>query len=102
PAVLDLAASAPDLSAELPELPGHLSAEAVHAVTHEGARSVQDVLARRLRAAFEADDGGAAAAGPVAELMAPLLDWDARRASAEAERYRDWVAVQRATQDAET
>ncbi|HEY4613988.1 MAG TPA: glycerol-3-phosphate dehydrogenase C-terminal domain-containing protein, partial [Citricoccus sp.] len=68
----------------------------------EGARSVQDVLARRLRAAFEADDGGAAAAGPVAELMAPLLDWDARRASAEAERYRDWVAVQRATQDAET
>lgn len=102
PAVIDLAASAAELSAELPELPGHLAAEAVHAVTHEGARSVQDVLARRLRAAFEADDGGAAAAGPVAELMAPLLDWDARRASAEAERYRDWVAVQRATQDAET
>jgi glycerol-3-phosphate dehydrogenase len=100
PEIIELAVSEPVLAEELPGLPLHLAAEAVHAVTHEGARSVQDVLARRIRAVFEADDAGAAAAGTVAQLVAPLLGWDADRASAEAERYRQWVRAQRATQDA--
>jgi glycerol-3-phosphate dehydrogenase len=102
PEVIALAVADPELAEELPGLPGHLVAEVVHAVTHEGARSVQDVLARRIRAVFEVDDGGAAAAGPVAQLAAPLLGWDAGRASAEAERYRHWVRAQLATQDAAT
>ncbi|WP_313820872.1 glycerol-3-phosphate dehydrogenase/oxidase [Citricoccus sp.] len=102
PEVIGLAAGTPELTEDLPGLPGHLAAEAVHAVTHEGARSVQDVLARRIRAVFEADDAGAAAAGTVAHLMAPLLGWDAERASAEAERYRQWTLAQRATQEAGT
>lgn len=102
PEVIGLAVDIPELTEELPGLPGHLAAEAVHAVTHEGARSVQDVLARRIRAVFEADDAGAAAAGAVAHLMAPLLAWDAERASAEAERYRQWTLAQRATQEAGT
>ncbi|XKH53604.1 glycerol-3-phosphate dehydrogenase/oxidase [Citricoccus nitrophenolicus] len=102
PEVIRLAVASPELAEELPGLPGHLAAEAVHAVTHEGARSVQDVLARRIRAVFEADDAGAAAAGTVAHLMAPLLGWDAERASAEAERYRQWTLAQRATQEAGT
>ncbi|MEW1979617.1 glycerol-3-phosphate dehydrogenase/oxidase [Citricoccus sp. NPDC079358] len=102
PEVIGLAVDTPELTEELPGLPGHLAAEAVHAVTHEGARSIQDVLARRIRAVFEADDAGAAAAGAVAHLMAPLLGWDAERASAEAERYRQWTMAQRATQEAGT
>ncbi|MCY1158272.1 MAG: glycerol-3-phosphate dehydrogenase/oxidase, partial [Citricoccus sp.] len=102
PEVIALAVADPELAVELPGLPGHVVAEVVHAVTHEGARSVQDVLARRIRAVFEVDDGGAAAAGPVATLAAPLLGWDAERASAEAERYRHWVRAQLATQDAAT
>ncbi|MEO9247861.1 glycerol-3-phosphate dehydrogenase/oxidase [Citricoccus nitrophenolicus] len=102
PEVIALAVAEPDLAEELPGLPGHLAAEAVHAVTHEGARSVQDVLARRIRAVFEADDAGAAAAESVARRVAPLLGWDAERASAEAERYRQWTQAQRATQDAAT
>jgi glycerol-3-phosphate dehydrogenase len=102
PEVIALAVADPELAAELPGLPGHLVAEVVHAVTHEGARSVQDVLARRIRAVFEVDDGGAAAAGPVATLAAPLLGWDAERATAEADRYRHWVRAQLATQDAAT
>ncbi len=102
PEVIALAVATPELAEELPGLPGHLAAEAVHAVTHEGARSVQDVLARRIRAVFEADDAGAAAAGTVAHLMAPLLGWDAERASAEAERYRQWTLAQRATLEAGT
>lgn len=102
PEVIALAVSDPKLAEELPGLPGHLAAEAVYAVTHEGARSVQDVLARRIRAVFEADDAGAAAAEAVARLMAPVIGWDAERASAEAERYRQWTLAQRATQDAAT
>ncbi|WMY77921.1 glycerol-3-phosphate dehydrogenase/oxidase [Citricoccus sp. I39-566] len=102
PEVIALAVAEPELAEELPGLPGHLAAEAVHAVTHEGARSVQDVLARRIRAVFEADDAGAAAAESVARRVAPLLGWDAERASAEAERYRQWTQAQRATQDAAT
>ncbi|MGM7668657.1 glycerol-3-phosphate dehydrogenase/oxidase [Microbacterium sp. A93] len=102
PEVIALAMAEPELAEELPGLPGHLAAEAVHAVTHEGARSVQDVLARRIRAVFEADDAGAAAAETVARLVAPLIGWDAERASAEAERYRQWTLAQRATQDAAT
>ncbi|NUL46894.1 glycerol-3-phosphate dehydrogenase/oxidase [Cellulosimicrobium funkei] len=102
PEVIALAVAEPELAEELPGLPGHLAAEAVHAVTHEGARSVQDVLARRIRAVFEADDAGAAAAESVARRVAPLLGWDAGRASAEAERYRRWTLAQRATQDAAT
>ncbi|QCU79310.1 glycerol-3-phosphate dehydrogenase/oxidase [Citricoccus sp. SGAir0253] len=102
PEVIGLALADPELARELPGLPGSLAAEAVHAVAREGARSVQDVLARRLRAVFEADDAGAAAAGPVARLVAPLLGWDAGRAAAEAERYRHWTRAQRATRQAAT
>ncbi|MEV4901889.1 glycerol-3-phosphate dehydrogenase/oxidase [Citricoccus sp. NPDC055426] len=102
PEVIAMAVAEPELAEDLPGLPGHLAAEAVHAVTHEGARSVQDVLARRIRAVFEADDAGAAAAEAVARLVAPLIGWDAERASAEAERYRQWTLAQRATQDAAT
>lgn len=102
PEVIALAVAEPELAEELPGLPGHLAAEAKHAVTHEGARSVQDVLARRIRAVFEADDAGAAAAESVARRMAPLLGWDPERAEAEAERYRRWTQAQRATQEAAT
>lgn len=102
PEVIALAVAEPELAKELPGLPEHLAAEAVHAVTHEGARSVQDVLARRIRAAFEADDAGAAAAETVAHLMAPLIGWDAERAAAEAERYLQWSLAQRATHEATT
>ncbi|CAB4773648.1 unannotated protein [freshwater metagenome] len=59
-----------------PELP-YLKAEVIYAVTHEGAQSVDDVLSRRTRIAFEASDGGESLAMPVASLIAPVLGWDA-------------------------
>jgi glycerol-3-phosphate dehydrogenase len=48
----------------------------IYAVTHEGAQSVEDVLSRRTRIAFEASDGGDSLALPVATLIAPILGWD--------------------------
>jgi len=59
-----------------PELP-YLKAEVIYSVTHEGAQSVDDVLSRRTRIAFEASDGGESLALPVATLIAPILSWDA-------------------------
>ena len=59
-----------------PELP-YLKAEVIYAVTHEGAQSVDDVLSRRTRIAFEANDGGDSLAISVATLIAPILGWDA-------------------------
>ena len=61
------------VSADLP----YLKAEIVYAATHEGAQSVDDVLSRRTRIAFEASDGGESIAQAIATLLEPILGWDA-------------------------
>jgi glycerol-3-phosphate dehydrogenase len=60
----------------LPGAPGYLRAEVAYAVTHEGARHLDDVLQRRTRLAMETRDRGVGAAPEVATIMAPLLGWD--------------------------
>jgi len=60
------------MSTDLP----YLKAEIVYAATHEGAQSVDDVLSRRTRIAFEASDGGESIAQTVANLLEPILGWD--------------------------
>lgn len=86
----------PSLGEELPQGRGHLRAEAVHGVTHEGATDLVDLLARRMRLAITARDGGIRAAEAAAEVVAPVLQWTAQRAANEVERYRRWVAAERA------
>jgi glycerol-3-phosphate dehydrogenase len=61
----------------IPEL-AYLKAEILHAVTHEGALSVEDVLLRRTRISFEAFDGGADAAKEVAKIIGEVLGWSAK------------------------
>ena len=56
----------------------YIKAEIVYAASHEGAMSVEDVLARRTRIAFELDDQGLSIAEDVAELIAPVLKWSAK------------------------
>ena len=72
-----------------PLVPGapHLGAEAIVAVTHQGARDVVDVLVRRLRLVEEVRDHGRAAARTVVPLIAGPLGWDAPRAAAELEHF---------------
>ncbi|HEY3542719.1 MAG TPA: glycerol-3-phosphate dehydrogenase/oxidase [Gaiellaceae bacterium] len=77
---------------------GYLSAEAAYAVTHEGALTVEDVLARRTRIALEADDGGVAAAPHVAAILRRELGWSSERESSEVAAYRRWIAAERAAQ----
>ncbi|GAA2124386.1 glycerol-3-phosphate dehydrogenase/oxidase [Actinomadura napierensis] len=85
--VLALVAADPALGAPIPGAEDYLCAEAVYAVTHEGALHLEDVLARRLRASIEEWDGGLAAAAHVAELIAPRLGWSREDAADEVKRY---------------
>jgi glycerol-3-phosphate dehydrogenase len=77
----------PELAVSLAGAPTYLRAEVVYAVTHEGAQHLDDVLVRRTRIAMECREHGAEAAAEVAELMAPILGWDAVRIADELASY---------------
>ena len=87
--VFDAIASDPRLGEPLPPEGRHLGAEAVVAVTHQGALDLEDVLVRRLRLTPESPDAGRAAAAAVAPLIAQFLGWDDERVAAEIAGYSD-------------
>lgn len=94
-AVLALAERDPDLAAPLvPGLP-YLRAEAVFAVRHEMARTLDDVLSRRTRARLLGRDDSAAAARSVAELMAPDLGWDSAEIDRQVALYNRLIDEER-------
>ena len=72
--------------------------EAKYAVTHEGALHLDDILARRTRISIDTWDRGDAAAQEVAELVAPVLGWDAAAVDREVTHYRSRVAAERESQ----
>jgi glycerol-3-phosphate dehydrogenase len=76
PAVLALAHDRPDLLQPLVAGLPHLRVEAVWAVRHEMAMTVDDVLSRRTRATLRRAEAAAAAAPGVADLLAP--EWRRR------------------------
>ncbi len=86
--VLQLLRDEPGLRAPLvPGLP-YLRAEAVYAVRHEMARTLDDVLTRRTRARLLARDATRNAAEDVARLIAPDLGWDDATVAREVEAFR--------------
>ena len=96
--VLDLIRERPELADPLPGAEDYLSAEIVYSVTHEGARHLDDVLARRTRISIETFDRGVAAARPTAELMAGPLGWDGARIDEEVDHYLRRVEAERQSQ----
>jgi glycerol-3-phosphate dehydrogenase len=76
----------------------YLDAEIVYAVTHEGARHVDDVLTRRTRISIETFDRGVACARPVAQLMAEQLGWNRARLETEVDHYLRRVEAERQSQ----
>ncbi|HWJ11359.1 MAG TPA: glycerol-3-phosphate dehydrogenase C-terminal domain-containing protein, partial [Nocardioides sp.] len=96
--VLDLIAAEPDLGEPLPGAEDYLQAEAVYAVTHEGARHLDDILTRRMRISFETFDRGVAAAPHVAELVRGHLQWDVDQTQREIEHYLKRVEAERESQ----
>jgi glycerol-3-phosphate dehydrogenase len=79
------------LSDDLP----YIQAEIIYAVTHEGARSVDDVLSRRTRISFEASDGGAGLVDSVADLIAPILGWSPTQKKKSVSNYLAQLDIER-------
>jgi glycerol-3-phosphate dehydrogenase len=100
--VLDLIAIEPGLRQPLAGADDYLRAEVVYAVTHEGARHLDDVLARRTHVSIESWDRGLSAATEAAELMAGPMHWKPRQVTRELENYRAGVAAEQASQAAAT
>ena len=95
--VLAAAADDSELGRRLvPGLP-YLWAEVVHAVRHEMALTLEDLLARRLHLLYEADDGGLGIAEAVVDRLVaePELAWDRERGDRDLENYRRTVARDR-------
>lgn len=78
------------LTAVLHEGTGAIRAELVFAVRHELARTLTDVLARRLLLAFEPGHGRECVDEAVS-LLGELLGWDAERRAAEVAEYEQWL-----------
>ena len=90
--LMQMIATTPELGEELvPGLP-YLKCEAVHAVTHEMAQSVDDVLTRRTRARLQDRRACVAAARSVADLIAPHLGWDDAARDASVAEFLDECA----------
>jgi glycerol-3-phosphate dehydrogenase len=96
--LLDLFAARPELAEALEGTEDYLAGEVVHAVTHEGARHLDDVLTRRTRISIETFDRGVRAARPAALLMAGELGWDEERTDREVDHYLRRVEAERQSQ----
>jgi glycerol-3-phosphate dehydrogenase len=75
------------LDADLP----YIKAEIVYAASHEGARSVDDVISRRTRLSFEAVNHGAHLADEIATLISPVLGWSAKERKESIAQYTELV-----------
>jgi glycerol-3-phosphate dehydrogenase len=96
--LLGMIRAEPALAEPLPGADDYLAVEARYAVTHEDARHLDDVLARRTRISIETWDRGIAAAPVVAGLMKDALGWDDARQQREIDFYLGRVAAERDSQ----
>jgi glycerol-3-phosphate dehydrogenase len=96
--VLPLLQDRPELAEPLIHAEDYLCGEVVYAVTHEGARHLDDVLTRRTRISIETFDRGVLCAPQVAELMASVLDWDQARIDEEVDHYLRRVEAEKQSQ----
>jgi glycerol-3-phosphate dehydrogenase len=87
-----LIANDPSLSGPLVDGLPYLRAEAVYAVTHEMATSIDDVLSRRTRARLLNRRASVSAARATADLISPLLGWDDAQSSASIAEFVDACA----------
>ncbi|MFL6059981.1 MAG: glycerol-3-phosphate dehydrogenase/oxidase [Marmoricola sp.] len=97
--VLAITTDRPELAEPLIHAEDYLGAEVVYAVTHEGARHLDDVLTRRTRISIETFDRGVLSAPQVAELMGSELGWDAARVEEEVDHYLRRVEAERQSQE---
>ena len=85
--VFDLMVQRPELAEPLAGNDDYLRAEVVYGVTHEGARHLDDILARRTRLSIETFSRGTESAVEAASLMAGPLGWSAEQRDLEVAHY---------------
>lgn len=88
--ILALVRADPKLGEKFDPNSAAIAAELVFAVTSEFAKTLTDVMARRILLAFEPDHGLAAVLR-VAEILGTQLNWDQKRRNAEIAEYRTWL-----------
>lgn len=96
--LLDLVDADPSLGKPLAGASDYLRVELVYGASHEGALHLNDLLSRRTRISIETFDRGVGCAGEVAELVAPVLGWDAGDVANEVRHYQARVAAERESQ----
>ncbi|MFC6884322.1 MULTISPECIES: glycerol-3-phosphate dehydrogenase/oxidase [Actinomadura] len=96
--LLKLIADDPGLGRPLTGADDYLRAEIVYAASHEGARHLNDVLARRTRISIETWDRGIGVAQEAADLLQPVLGWSKKQRDREIEYYRKRIEAERASQ----
>ena len=96
--LLDLIDDDPSLGQPVVGADDYLRAEIVYAVSHEGARHLDDVLTRRTRISIETFDRGLRSCEDVATLMGGVLGWSGEQVAVEIEHYRQRVAAERESQ----
>ena len=89
--VLELIEENPQLAAKVDEDLLYIKAEIHYAASHEGARTVDDVISRRTRIAFEARDHGVHLADEIAAIIAPVLSWSVKERKASVQAYEELV-----------
>jgi glycerol-3-phosphate dehydrogenase len=97
--VLGLVDGDPSLGDPLEGAEDYLRAEIVYAASHEGARHLDDVLARRTRISIETFDRGVSTAPVAAALLAPVLGWSEEQVAKEVEHYLARVEAERLSQE---
>ncbi len=97
--VLALVEDDPALGEPLAGTEDYLRAEVVYAVSHEGARHLDDVLTRRTRVSIETFHRGTASAREAAALMGGPLGWTEEQVAREVEHYEQRVAAERESQE---
>ena len=81
-----------------PELP-YTEYDVRRAVSHEWARTVEDVLARRTRCLFLNAEAAIQAATRTAEIMGQELDWTQEKRNQEVDRFAETAKKYRVNDD---
>jgi glycerol-3-phosphate dehydrogenase len=97
--LLALVRDDPRLAEPLVGAEDYLAVEVRYGASHEGARHLDDMLARRTRISIETFDRGVVAAEPAARLMAGPLGWDEDDIRREVDTYRARVEAERRSQE---
>jgi glycerol-3-phosphate dehydrogenase len=89
--ILEIIDEQPKLAGTMDSALPYIKAEIVYAASHEGARSVDDVISRRTRLSFEAVNHGVHLADEIAALIAPVLGWSTKERKESVAQYTELV-----------